>query len=395
MLLEQKSFKPRLPTVPLMGTLQCVAIKRKRMSVKNVFDKITSFENLLNAEKEVGSGKKGQRNEVLLFREDLENNLFELQEHMLRLTHPKAYYNIFYVYEPKVRKVIDIDYRNKIIQRAIYDVINPLICKGFITDTYSCVEGRGQLRAAQRLHDWMRMLSRKPGRWYYLKIDIAKFFYRIPHDILCKTIDKKIGDRRAAALIKSYIQDMEIPFGLPLGADPQTIPMEEMLWDRGIPIGGGLSHMLANMYLDKLDQYCKRELQIECFIRYMDDTFALADSKEKLQEWKAKISTFLLGIGLVLNNKTAIRPINSGAEFVGVIIWPTHMTIRKSTSLRMKRRLNAVRKDYKEYKVTFKRVTATVSSYKGLLKHFNCSSLEKKIFEEFVLTHDKETIHAR
>lgn len=369
--------------------------KRKSMSVKNVFDKIVSFENLLNAEKEVGAGKKGQRNEVLLFREDLENNIFELQEHMKRLMHPEAQYNIFYVYEPKVRKVIDIDYKNKIIQRAIYDVINPLICKGFITDTFSCVEDRGQLRAAQRLYNWEKMLSRRPGRWYYLKIDIAKFFYRIPHDIMCKTIDKKIGDKRAATLIQGYIEEKVIPFGLPLGTNPQTIPFEEMLWDRGIPIGGGLSHMLANMYLDKLDQYCKRELGIKFFIRYMDDTFALANNKEQLHEWKAKISEFLLNIGLELNNKTAIRPIESGAEFVGVVVYPTHMVIRKSTSLRMKRRLRVIQKEYAEYKITLKEASETVNSYRALLKHFDCHNLKKKIFENLVLTHDKETLYAR
>lgn len=365
------------------------------MSVKNVFDKIVSFENLLNAEKEVGAGKKGERDEVLLFREDLENNIFKLQDCMKQLTHPEAHYNIFYVYEPKVRKVIDIDYKNKIIQRAIYDVINPLICKGFITDTYSCVDDRGQLRAAKKLYNWEKMLSRRPGQWYYLKIDIAKFFYRIPHDILCRTIDKKIGDRRAATLIKGYIEEKVIPFGLPLGANPQTISPEEMLWDRGIPIGGGLSHMLANMYLDKLDQYCKRELGIEFYIRYMDDTFALTNSKQQLHEWKEKISDFLFDIGLELNNKTAIRPIESGAEFVGVVVNPTRMVIRKSTSLRMKRRLKVVQREYAECKITLKKASETVSSYKALLKHFDCHSLEKKIWEDFVLTHDKEILYAR
>lgn len=194
------------------------------MLVKNVFDKIISFENLLNAEKEVGAGKKGQRNEVLLFRDDLENNIFELQECMRKLTHPEAQYNVFYVYEPKIRKVIDIDYKNKIIQRAIYDVINPLICKGFITDTYSCVDGRGQLRAAQKLYEWEKMLTRRSGQWYYLKIDIAKFFYRIPHNELRLVIDKKISDRKATTLIKGYIEEDKMAFGLPVGADPRTIP---------------------------------------------------------------------------------------------------------------------------------------------------------------------------
>lgn len=146
------------------------------MSIKNVFDEIVSFENLLNAEKEVGSGKKGLRPEALRFREDLENNLFDLRDHMMNLKPPEPKYNIFFVYEPKVRKVIDIDYKNKVIQRAIYDVVNPLVSTGFITDTFSCIEGRGQLAAMQRLYEWERYVSRKNREWFYLKTDVTKFF---------------------------------------------------------------------------------------------------------------------------------------------------------------------------------------------------------------------------
>lgn len=365
------------------------------MSIKNIFEEMTSFENLLNAEKEVGSGKKGQHREILLFREDLENNLFFLQECMQKLSPPKAKYNIFYVYEPKIRKVIDIDYKNKVIERAAYDVANPLVCKGFIYDTYSCVKGKGQIEAMKRLYGWEQQVSRRPGDWYYLKLDITKFFYRIPHDIMCGIVDKKIGDKRAAALIKHYIVGQNMPFGLPLGADPQTVPLEQMLWDRGIPIGGGLSHMLANMILDGLDQYCKRNLGIHYYIRYMDDIIILSNSKIQLHDWKSKIINFLLGLGLILNNKTAIRPIGDGVEFVGFRIWPTHVTLRKSTSLRMKRRLKLVQKQYADYRISFEKASETVNSYKALMKHCNCHNLDKKIFGDFVLTHDKEILYAR
>ncbi len=360
------------------------------MSIKNIFGQITSFENLLNAEKEVGSGKKGDHREILLFREDLENNLLFLRDCMRSLSLPKAQFNVFYVYEPKVRKVIDIDYQNKVIQRALYDVVNPLVCKGFIYDTYSCVKEKGQIEAMKRLHRWEQQVSRMPGDGYYLKLDITKFFYRIPHDIMCKIVDNKIGDKRAASLIKHYINEQDMPFGLPLGADPQTIPLDEMLWDRGIPIGGGLSHMLANMILDGLDQYCKRSLRIHYYIRYMDDVIILSDSKSQRHDWKAEIVNYLSRLGLILNNKTAIRPISQGVEFVGFRIWPTHVTIRKSTSLRMKRRLKVVQKQYANYNISLKKASETVNSYKALMKHCNCHNLNKKIFGDFVLTHDKE-----
>lgn len=366
------------------------------MSIRNVFEEIVSFENLLNAEKEVGSGKKGLRPDALIFREDLENNLFYLQECMKNLQPPKPNYHIFFVYEPKVRKVIDIDYKNKIIQRAIYDVVNPRICRGFISDTYSCVKDRGQLAAMIQLYEWEKHISRRNDKWYFLKMDVTKFFYRIPHDKICEIVDKKIGDKRTAALIKFYIRDNPIPFGLPIGASPQDTPLDEMLWELGIAIGGGLSHMLGNMYLDLLDQRCKRKCGIKYYIRYMDDIIILSNDKSQLHEWKRDIEEFLLQqLRLNLNNKTMICPIDKGVEFVGFRIWPTHVNIRKSTSLRMKRRLRVLQRQYANYKVTLEKVSETVNSYKALMKHCDSYCLDKKIFRDFVLTHDKEILHGR
>lgn len=361
------------------------------MSIKNIFDEIVSFENLLNAEKEVGSGKKGLKPEALMFRADLENNLFELQEHMMNLKPPEPKYHTFYVYEPKVRKVIDIDYKNKVIQRAIYDVVNPLVSKGFITDTFSCIKGRGQFAAMKRVYEWEKYVSRKSGKWFYLKTDVAKFFYRIPHDKLCKVVDKKIGDKRAAALIKFYIQNNSVPFGLPLDGSPLTTPTEEMLWEIGIAIGGDLSHMLGNMYFDVADQYIKRDLGVDFYARYMDDGTILSDSKPQLHTWHKKIDEFLNSeLQLTLNNKTMICPIDRGMEWVGFRVWPTHVTIRKSTSLRMKRRLRLRQKQYAAGEVTLKKVTETVSSYKALMKQCDCHRLDQKIFSDFVLTRNAE-----
>lgn len=364
------------------------------MSIRNVFDVITSFETLLLAEEHSGKGKRYQ-NEVLSFRANLEENIIDIQQLLKEMDMQllKVEYFSFFVYVPKVRKVIYTDYRSKLIERAIYDVINPLICKSFIYDTYSCIEGRGQLKAMQRLYGWFQYLGQKEETWYYYKFDIAKFFYRIDHEILMNICHKKIGDIRTVKLIQHYVCNGSIPFGLPIGADPLTIKEEDMLWDVGIPIGGGLSHMLGNMYMDPLDQNCKRNLGIKYYIRYMDDFIILDNDKERLHYYRTQIEIFLdQRLKLSLNNKTALRPIHTGIEFVGCIIYPDHVIIKKQTSLRIKRRLNIVRKDYTEYKITLAKVSETVSSYKALLKHFDCKNFEAKLWDDFVLTRSREEL---
>ena len=98
-----------------------------------------------------------------------------------------------------------------------------------------------------------------------------------------KIIRKKISDKKALRLMEHYICEASSPFGLPLGVtNPMDIPEEDMLWDVGITIGGGLSHMYGNMYLDPADQLAKRELGIQKYIRLMDDSVILHRDKRKI-----------------------------------------------------------------------------------------------------------------
>lgn len=363
------------------------------MSIKNVFEEISSFESILIAEKDVRAGSR-YGNEELKFWGSYEDNIHRISESVQNLNFPPDLYHSFYVYEPKLRKIVCADYTTKVIQRAVYNALNTKISRGFITDTYSCVKGRGQLNAMLRLSDWVNYVTRGEGKWYYLKADVEKFFYRIDHEILMDVIKKKIADKKAVRLMEHYICEASKPFGLPLGVkSPMDIPDEEMLWDVGVTIGGGLSHMYGNMYLDSLDQLAKRNYSIKYYIRYMDDIIILSDNKEDLNRYKKEFSDFLNEeLRLRFNNKTAIRPVSQGIEFVGFRIWPGYVNLRKSTSLYMKRRLKKLQEKYRNYEISFEKANETVMSYKALMNHCDCEALERKIFNEFVLTHNPKEV---
>lgn len=370
------------------------ALKGDNMSIKNLFREISSFENILIAEKDVRAGGRYD-SEELTFWGKYEDNLHAITEAVQTLNFPPDLYRSFYVYEPKLRRIVCADYTTKVIQRAVYNVLNPKVCQGFITDTYSCVKGRGQLNAMLRLSEWVNYVTNSGKTWYYLKADVEKFFYRIDHEILMKIIRKKVGDKKVVRIMEHYICEASKAFGLPLGVkNPMDIPDDKMLWDVGITIGGGLSHMYGNMYLDPLDQLAKRTCSIKYYIRYMDDVIILSDNKEDLNRYKREFSDFLGDeLRLRLNNKTAIRPVSQGIEFVGFRIWPGYVRLRKSTSLHMKRHLKEMQEKYRRYEISFSKVNETVMSYKALMKHCDCRALEKKIFSEFVLTHNpKEAI---
>ncbi|MCD8216674.1 MAG: hypothetical protein LUD01_01280, partial [Clostridiales bacterium] len=219
------------------------------MSIKNVYPQISSFENVMQAEKDVRAGNR-YGGEELEFWSDYEDNIHFIVDSLQSLKFPPDTYRSFYVYEPKLRKIVCSDYTTKVIHRAAYNVLNPLVCKTFITDTFSCVKERGQLHAMQRLSEWVNYVSQSGTTWYYLKEDVEKFFYRMDHEVLMKIHRKKISDSRANRFAEHYICEASVPFGLPLGVkNPMDISEEEMLWNVGISIGGGLSHMYGNMYM--------------------------------------------------------------------------------------------------------------------------------------------------
>lgn len=357
------------------------------MTIRNVYYEITSFHTLMIADTHVSKGKR-ENTERLRFYDNREGNLEEISTLLRAGKVPKVEYHSFYVYVPKVRKVIFIDYWSKVVQRAIYDVLNPKICRTFIEHTYACVKGRGQLAAMEQLYTWMRETRTSGTEWYYYKFDVAKFFYRIDHEILMDICRKKIDDPRTVDLLGYYINNDAVPFGMPLDANQLTITEEQMLYDLGIPIGGGLSHMLGNMYLDPLDQFCKRVLGIKRYIRYMDDIIILDNDKERLKEYGRRMTQFLEErLHLNFNNKTALRPVRVGCEFVGFVIYNDHVILRKSTTLRMKRTLRKTRQDYHDNLITFKEANATMQSYLAMLSHVDCKKYKEKLLDEFVLTH--------
>lgn len=357
-------------------------IMEEVMKIKNVYDEICSFENLYKAYLNARKNKRF-RDEVLEFTNNLEEYLIDIQKDLMNHTYEVGEYREFYIYEPKKRLIMALPFRDRVIQWAIYQVINPIISKGYITDSYACIQGRGTHQAVKRLSYWLNQVSRKESKWYYLKLDIAKYFYRIDHDVLIDILHKKIKDRQLMRLLENIINS-EKSFGLELGIhDPA---LSGRISQCGMPIGNLTSQMFANIYLNELDQYIKRELAVHYYIRYMDDMILLADDKKKLHEYKHLIDTFLQErLKLNLNNKTAIRPITLGIEFVGYKLWSTHVKLRKSTSLKMKRRLKQVKKQYANGKINLDDVQSTVNSYMGMLKHCNSYSLRTKIFDEFIL----------
>ncbi|MEG2882903.1 MAG: reverse transcriptase/maturase family protein, partial [Christensenella sp.] len=250
-------------------------------TIKNLYEKIFDFENLYQAWESARKGKRF-RDEVMRFSSDLEANLIEIQNHLIYGSYKVGHYRPFYVYEPKKRLIMALPFKDRVVQWAIYRQLFPILDKQFIFDSYACRTGKGSHAAVDRLQYWLRQTERKPQRYYYLKLDIAKYFYRVDHEVLVNILNRKIQDKRLMELFSRIINSEETKFGLPVGVDPDLCDPSDRLTEVGMPIGNLTSQMFANLYLHELDLFAKHELKLHYYIRYMDDIIILHTDKQHL-----------------------------------------------------------------------------------------------------------------
>lgn len=232
---------------------------------RNIYEKIYDFENLYQAYLEARKCKR-YRQDVLQFSANLEENLIQIQNELIYKTYKVGRYREFFVYDPKKRLIMALPFKDRVVQWAIYRQLNPILDKQYIYDSYGCRIGKGTHKAADRLQYWLRQVYRKPEKYYYLKLDISKYFYRVDHQVLMEIIKKKFDDPDLIWLMDKIINSEDTKFGLPLNIDPDKCTIEDRLADVGMPIGNLTSQMFANLYLNELDQHVKHELKLHYYI---------------------------------------------------------------------------------------------------------------------------------
>ncbi|GHU65124.1 hypothetical protein FACS189447_03510 [Spirochaetia bacterium] len=318
-----------------------------------MFEEVYKFENLHDAYLKARKQKR-YRGEVLRFSYRLEENLFQLQNELMWKMYKVGVYRPFIILEPKRRQIVALPFRDRIVQHALNNIIEPIFEKRMISDSYACRVEKGTTKAAQRVSYFLG----KPTNFYYLKLDIKSYFASVNKPIL-KTI------------IRRYIQDEDIIWLLDEIFDSAPVT--------GLPIGNLMSQLFANVYLHELDHHIKNVLGVRYYIRYMDDMIVMSESKEFLRDLLKEIRNFVMdNLALTLNHKTHIGKCSDGIEFVGYRIWRGRKLIKKQSLARMKKKFRA----WKHGKISDERYLASIGSWMG--HSFDTSShraVEKIMFD--------------
>ena len=346
----------------------------------HLWGEVTSFDNLLLAFRKASLGKR-RKASVAAFEYRLEENLFALQEELRSGAYRPGPYDSFYIHEPKKRLISAAPFRDRVVHHALCNVIGPLFERQFIHDTYANRVGKGTHRALDRCTEFMRRFT------YVLPMDVRQFFPAIDHAILLDILARTIGDERTLDLAAKIIAG-----GAGVQADEYDMvyfPGDDLLAaarPRGLPIGNLTSQFWANVYLNGLDHFVKRQLRCRGYVRYVDDLLLFADDKPTLHAWRGEVIAYLAGLRLTIHENSAQpRPTRCGVPFLGFQVFPDHRRLKRRNAVLARRRLRALRDAYHRGEVSRERVRVGVQGWINHARYGDTWGLRRAVLSDIVL----------
>lgn len=287
--------------------------------VGNLYPLICTQEALLAAFHKAGDRKRSHR-ACFEFSRNLGSNLALLEQELRSGSYRPRDCNRFWVTDGRKPRLIEAPaFRDLVVQHAVYAVIAPIFERRYIDTSFACRVGKGTHQAA----DWLQAaIRRAPRTAWVLHVDVRKFFYSINRDVLNILMARAIKCERTLALLSQFA----------LRTEPT-----------GVPIGNLLSQTFANIYLNSLDQFCKRNLKVPDYARYMDDSIMLAPDRATGLIWLDRIRHHLELLGLEISHYS-LHPVKRGANFCGFRTWARARFVRPHVikSLRTDARRNRI-----------------------------------------------------
>lgn len=299
----------------------------------NLMKKICTYENAYDAYKKSRKIKKYNK-EIIEFENNCEINLINGIKVLQNLSYTPGKYFVFKIWEPKERIIMALPFFDRVIQHMIINIIEPIFEKRFIEHSYACRKNKGVHSASKQLSKWLYALEKiNHKKIYCLSGDIHHYFQSVNHRILKNELRRYISDNQLLIILDRIIDHNGIwPDGT------------------GIPVGNLTSQIFANVYLNKLDQYCKHDLHCKYYIRYMDNFLILNENINKLKELKKLIEIFLNDkLKLQINPKSTILCAKNGIDFVGYRHWAGMTLLKKASMRRINKLIKRLKNNEFEY----------------------------------------------
>lgn len=350
------------------------------MNYDILFDPDTIYDSY-----KVSCRHKQKKLRTLQFKENLVDNLYDIQLDLRNECYIPGDFERFKVFEPKERNIEAPAFKDKIVLHEITDNgLYHAITSSFIRNNCSNQIHKGISDAMIRVkHCLLRYYSKyHTSNGWILKCDIHHFFASIDHGIIKEKlkricikfhIDKKIFD-----LLCIYIDKTE-----------------------GLPLGYQTSQLLALLMLNDLDHYITEVRGYNLYVRGMDDFIIIAHTKKELQNLLSDIKVQLDAIHLQLNDKTNIFPISNGVDFLGYHHYLTEsgavvQKLRHSSVKKVKQRVKDWRYLYENHLISAQDIKASFLAWDAFAAYGDTYELRRKLADKVeCIIHDSITIHRK
>lgn len=243
--------------------------------------------------------------------------------------------------------------RDRIVQEAIRMALDPIFESDFQPYSFGFRKGRNTMDAIAVV---MPLANTSIKHYYVIEGDLKSYFDTVNHRILIKLLKKRIADKKLLALIYQFLKA-----GI----------MENQLFAQtreGVPQGGIVSPLLANIYLNEFDKWAAQKWNVSPYekqkrrksgqgnyvmVRYADDFIVVSnDSIAGVRQARAEIKAFLeTELKLTLSEeKTLLTHVNKGYDFLGFNIrrvkpegrWVVHLRPTQKSIERVKAKIKSL-----------------------------------------------------
>ena len=244
---------------------------------------------------------------------------------------------------------------DRVIQQAIAQVLTPIFDPGFSDNSFGFRPNRNGQQAVKQVQGII-----KQGRRFAVDVDLSKFFDRVNHDLLMTHLGRKVKDKRLLKLIKLYLR---------AGVIDNQFYSESR---EGVPQGGPLSPLLANIMLDPLDK--ELEKRGHRFARYADDFTIVVKSQRAGQRVLRSISRYLENrLKLVVNTTKSHVVKTNECKFLGFTFQGGRIRWHPKTLQKFKQQVR--RLTNRNWGVSMKYQLFKISQYlRGWINYFGIAS---------------------
>lgn len=239
----------------------------------------------------------------------------------------------------KTRVIRGEQIQDRIVKHTLCDeVLNPAVKNFLIYDNGASLVGKGIAFTRKRLLTHLRRYyaQHHSNDGYILLIDFSKYYDNIRHDILMELMKKYVTDEHSLWLLQktvdrskvdiSYMSDdeyencLDILFNSLLYQEiDQRLLTGEKFMGKHLNIGDQVAQTAGIAYPIPIDNFVKIVKGVKFYGRYMDDSYAIHESKEFLEELLKGIVEIAGNLGITVNlKKTRICKLSDHWRFLQI-----------------------------------------------------------------------------